>query len=318
MNYYSHNIGDYAQATMHLSLIEDAIYSRLLRRYYAEETPIVNDLQQVSRWVGARSEEEREAVAVILNEFFELRDDYWHNKRADEEIAAYKAKAETARVNGSKGGRPKSEPKPRQSGNNNNPEKTDEKPNDNPQETNPVNSANPEETGLKANQEPITNNQEPIEETTYKPEEGCARDDSSSAPENPQIPENSENPTPDEAPTRPAQIAVLIRRNGACHRTHAGDKGVIELANLNATDTEILSALETAKRQRKDTGSSQPITASYLVPIVKEQRAVKPASSGKYDKDLADMAAMNAWADAQILAEAQAAQHPATPALEGK
>ena len=34
MNYYSHNIGDYAQATLHLSLVEDAIYSRLLRRYF--------------------------------------------------------------------------------------------------------------------------------------------------------------------------------------------------------------------------------------------------------------------------------------------
>lgn len=43
MNYYSHNIGDYAQATMHLSLVEDAIYSRLLRRYYAEEQPIKDD-----------------------------------------------------------------------------------------------------------------------------------------------------------------------------------------------------------------------------------------------------------------------------------
>ena len=155
--------------------------------------------------------------------------------------------------------------------------------------------------------------------TTIDEAEECARDDSSSSfPENPPIPENLENPIPDEAPTRPAQIAVLIRRNGACHRTHAGDKGVIELANLNATDTEILNALETAKRQRKDAGSSQPITASYLVPIVKDQRTAKPAGSGKYDKDLADMAAMNAWADEQILAETQAAQHPATPALEGE
>ncbi|HEY9275411.1 YdaU family protein [Achromobacter sp.] len=55
MNYYSHNIGDYAQATGHLSLAEDAIYSRLLRRYYAEEQPIVDNLQQVFRWVGART-----------------------------------------------------------------------------------------------------------------------------------------------------------------------------------------------------------------------------------------------------------------------
>ncbi|MFE0784082.1 YdaU family protein, partial [Serratia bockelmannii] len=81
MNYYSHNIGDYAQATMHLSLVEDAIYSRLLRRYYAEEQPIKDDLQQVCRWVGARTEEERAAVPMILQEFFELVDGAWRNKR---------------------------------------------------------------------------------------------------------------------------------------------------------------------------------------------------------------------------------------------
>ncbi|QKH37580.1 YdaU family protein [Achromobacter pestifer] len=89
MNYYSHNIGDYAQATAHLSLVEDAIYSRLLRRYYAEEQPIVDNLQQVFRWVGARTEDEREAAAQVLSEFFVLRDGHWHNKRADVEIAAY-------------------------------------------------------------------------------------------------------------------------------------------------------------------------------------------------------------------------------------
>ncbi|WP_313622842.1 YdaU family protein [Achromobacter sp.] len=107
MNYYSHNIGDYAQATTHLSLIEDAIYSRLLRRYYAEEQPIMDNMPQVFRWVGARTEEEKEATAQILGEFFDLRDGHWHNKRADVEIAAYRVKAETAKANGRRGGRPR-------------------------------------------------------------------------------------------------------------------------------------------------------------------------------------------------------------------
>lgn len=115
MNYYSHNIGDYAQATMHLSLIEDAIYSRLLRRYYAEEQPIKDDMQQVCRWVGARTEEERAAVPMILQEFFELVDGAWRNKRADSEIAAYQQKAKTNRDNGKAGGRPKKKPNETQS-----------------------------------------------------------------------------------------------------------------------------------------------------------------------------------------------------------
>ncbi len=37
MNYYEHHIGDYAEATAHLTFIEDATYSRLIRKYYATE-----------------------------------------------------------------------------------------------------------------------------------------------------------------------------------------------------------------------------------------------------------------------------------------
>lgn len=151
MNYYSHNIGDYAQATMHLSLVEDAIYSRLLRRYYAEEQPIVDNMQQVFRWVGARSEEEREAATQILCEFFVLRDGHWHNKRADVEIAAYHVKAETAKANGRRGGRPRlSGRDPEETGGF--PAGSNEKPDQGPQAS-----------GSEANQEPVTRNQEPKE-----------------------------------------------------------------------------------------------------------------------------------------------------------
>ncbi len=147
MNYYSHNIGDYAQATMHLSLLEDAIYSRLLRRYYAEEQPIVDNMQQVFRWVGARSDEEREATTQILCEFFVLRDGHWHNKRADVEIAAYHVKAETAKANGRRGGRPRLGGGP-------------EKPGGFAMGSNGEPGRIPEPTGLQANQEPVTRNQE--------------------------------------------------------------------------------------------------------------------------------------------------------------
>ena len=96
MNYYEHHIGDYAQATFHLSFVEDAAYSRLLRKYYAEEKPLPADLRAVQRLVGARTDEEREAVATILEEFFTLESDGWHNKRADAEIAKVAEKREKA------------------------------------------------------------------------------------------------------------------------------------------------------------------------------------------------------------------------------
>lgn len=97
MNFYKHHIGDYAQATLHLSFVEDAAYSRLLRKYYAEEKPLPADLKAIQRLVGARSEEERDAVETVLSEFFVLQEDGWHNKRADEEIAKALAQAETNR-----------------------------------------------------------------------------------------------------------------------------------------------------------------------------------------------------------------------------
>ncbi|WP_033460340.1 YdaU family protein [Bordetella bronchiseptica] len=150
MNYYSHNIGDYAQATMHLSLIEDAIYSRLLRRYYAEEQPIKDDLALICRWVGARSEEERAAVPLILQEYFELQDGAWRNKRADMEIAAYQHKAKTNRDNGKAGGRPKKKPSETQSVSGGYPEQTQPEPTGNPV-------GGHEEPSRNPNQEPITN-----------------------------------------------------------------------------------------------------------------------------------------------------------------
>jgi uncharacterized protein YdaU (DUF1376 family) len=95
VNFYKHHIGDYAAATAHLSLIEDAIYSRMLRRYYLQEGPLPVPVEQVARLVGARGEEE--TVKALLLEFFVLADDGWHNKRADEEIAAANAQADANR-----------------------------------------------------------------------------------------------------------------------------------------------------------------------------------------------------------------------------
>ena len=87
MNFYKHHIGDYAQATAHLSFVEDAAYSRMIRKYYAEERPLPADVKAVQRLVGARTREEKQAVADVLEEFFELREDGWHNKRCDFELA---------------------------------------------------------------------------------------------------------------------------------------------------------------------------------------------------------------------------------------
>lgn len=90
MNFFEFHCGDYAEATGHLTFIEDAAYMRLLRKCYASERPIPADIAAAQRLVGARTDDERAAVETVLREFFELRDDGWHQARVDSEIARFK------------------------------------------------------------------------------------------------------------------------------------------------------------------------------------------------------------------------------------
>jgi uncharacterized protein YdaU (DUF1376 family) len=99
MNFYAFNIGDYAGATRHLSWDEDMAYRRMLDAYYSREAPLPLDRRQVYRLVAASEQRQREAVDTVLEEFFEEREDGWHNNRADEEIAKTTIKKEKARAN---------------------------------------------------------------------------------------------------------------------------------------------------------------------------------------------------------------------------
>ena len=92
MNYYEHHIGDYAEATAHLSFVEDAAYSRMIRKYYATEKPLPADAKAIQRLIGARTKEEKEAVETVLQEFFTLQDDGWHQTRCDEVIEYYQSR----------------------------------------------------------------------------------------------------------------------------------------------------------------------------------------------------------------------------------
>lgn len=91
MNYYEHHIGDFDSATAHLSLLEDAVYRRLICLYYRTEAPIPADVKQACRLVRASTKQERDTVASVLGEFFQLEEDGWHNGRCDQEIERFKA-----------------------------------------------------------------------------------------------------------------------------------------------------------------------------------------------------------------------------------
>lgn len=90
MNYYPRHIGDYLTATAHLSLLEHGVYARLLDVYYTREAPIPDG--QAERLCGARTPEEKEAVRVVLEEFFELVDGEWRQARCDDEIGRFRKK----------------------------------------------------------------------------------------------------------------------------------------------------------------------------------------------------------------------------------
>lgn len=158
MNYYKFNIGDYAAATRHLTMLEHGAYRLLLDVYYTAEGPLPVDIKAVARKAGARAKDEVAAVEQVLGEFFALTEQGWQHGRCDDEIAAFHAKAETNRASGKKGGRPR---KATGSVSQNNES-------GNPQKTQTVSETNPQET--------LTTNHKPLDDS-YESSPRAARDD---------------------------------------------------------------------------------------------------------------------------------------------
>jgi uncharacterized protein YdaU (DUF1376 family) len=93
MNFYPFHIGDYISHTNHLTDEEDLAYRRMIDLYYQTEKPFPNDLD----WIARRAKTNTEVVSRLLLDFFQIIDDYWHNTRADKEIAKYHAMQEGGR-----------------------------------------------------------------------------------------------------------------------------------------------------------------------------------------------------------------------------
>jgi len=93
MNFYPFHIGDYISHTSHLTNEEDLAYRRLIDFYYQTEQPFTRNLT----WLAKRVKSTEEIIATVLVEFFEETEEGWKNKRADEEIAKYKAMQEGGR-----------------------------------------------------------------------------------------------------------------------------------------------------------------------------------------------------------------------------
>ena len=96
MNFYSFHVGDYAAHTKHLTPIEDLAYRRMLDLYYSSEKPLPCEPEKVARLIGLR--DHMQEVSDVLSDFFVKSEDGHKSKRCDDEIAAYRAKAERAKA----------------------------------------------------------------------------------------------------------------------------------------------------------------------------------------------------------------------------
>lgn len=133
MHYYQHHIGDFIKDTTHLDDHQLATYLRMLWAYYTSESPITGDFEDIA--FAMRTDEK--TVRLLLRHFFTEAPDGWHHTRCDKEIADYHSKAEKAR--NSANARWK-----------------------NADAMRTHSERNPNEPVFDANQEPRTNNQEPV------------------------------------------------------------------------------------------------------------------------------------------------------------
>lgn len=89
MNYYEFHIGDFKAATVHLTRVERSIYRDMIDMYYDTEQPLPLDLNILCRKVMARTADEREAVQVILDEFFTKTESGYYNSRCDDVVQKF-------------------------------------------------------------------------------------------------------------------------------------------------------------------------------------------------------------------------------------
>jgi len=209
VNYYPRYPGDYLAKTLDLTMVEDGAYTRLLDWYYSNERPITHERRYVvSR---ATTSAERQAVDTVLTTFFERDGEFWRHERADEEIAKAAPRIQSAKSNGSKGGRPKKNPVGSP------PENPVGSKNRNP-------TGNPDETQPQSSPEPT-----PERDTENHHQQGGGE------PDDPFPPESGGHP-----PTVYGAITRQLRAAGIA-RVNPGHLGFKALVDAGATADDFLA-----------------------------------------------------------------------------
>ena len=144
MHYYKRNIGDYAKKAGRLSMLEHGAYTLLMDAIYDRET--FPTLEEALDWAWARDDAEVAAIKFVLSKFFTLDGDRYVQKRIQDELDSYKAKAETnARIAKDREAKRKSKHEPSRN----------------------VHEACEEKHEPSPNHKPLTNNHEPITSNQY-------------------------------------------------------------------------------------------------------------------------------------------------------
>lgn len=287
MNYFELHIGDYAEATSHLTFVEDAAYIRMIRKYYATEKPLPADVKAVQRLVGARTKEEREAVTSVLEEFFVLAEDGWHNHRCDVEIARFREgepEREAKKANEDNRMKRHREERARlfklltdaghhaawNIGMNELRDLVKRVAGDPPVTHDPPLPATAPATPATATQSPISNHQTPVLKTN--PQSSSQASNGVGA-----VQQRDDDQREEQGLERDAQIAALLRDNGVPATSTHEIVRMTWAPNARITDEVLLLAI--AKAQKAKPGEDIPLKylAKTVVTVLEDQDAPAPA-----------------------------------------
>ncbi|WP_458717046.1 YdaU family protein [Pseudomonas gregormendelii] len=87
MHYFKRNIGDYHKKAGRLTMLEHGAYTLLLDACYDRER--FPTMEEAIDWCWARNKEEIDAVELVLRKFFDLIDGRYVQLRIQDEIDAY-------------------------------------------------------------------------------------------------------------------------------------------------------------------------------------------------------------------------------------
>ena len=140
MHYYKRNLGDYAKKAGRLSMLQHGSYTLLIDACYDREQ--FPTLEEAIEWTWASTAEEIDAVSFVLGRFFTLENGVYVQNRIREEIEAYQKQSSTNKRIAN--------------------ERETKRAENSTERTRSVDEALEKTHASPPNQEPITNNQEPI------------------------------------------------------------------------------------------------------------------------------------------------------------